>query len=224
MPKKPAKSPKRELCGAIKKRSRQLCGLPAGYGTDHPGKGPCKHHWGSTEIANKTAAIDDGKDAIEVLRGMGVELDIDPLDALVWSVREIAGRVAWHAAVIAKWQVLKEDGSARPLTPEEDGFYKRYQEERESLVKAARMAQSAGVIERAIALSEQQANMVGNVIDVVLAGLQLTAAQRDLVPEVVPAALRAVAVRVPLIEGAYSTDEELNQALTQARESRGFKR
>lgn len=213
---------KRELCGAIKARSKQPCGLPAGFGTDHPGKGPCTHHFGSTRDVTRSAALDDGKDAIEVLRGMGVEMDIDPLDALVWSVREIAGRVAWHAAVIARWDVLKADGTARALTEMEDAFYKRYQEERGSLVKAARMAQAAGVAERAIALSEQQANLMGNVIDEILAGLQLTAAQRDLVPEVVPAAIRAVAVRVPLVEGVYSTDEELNQELVKAREARGL--
>lgn len=219
----PRKKPmKRELCGAVKARSKQPCGLPAGYGTDHPGKGPCTHHFGSTRDVNRGAALDDGKDAIEVLRGMGVEMDIDPLDALVWSVREIAGRVAWHAAVIAHWDVLQPDGTARGLTENEDAFYKRYQEERGSLVKAARMAQAAGVAERAIALSEQQMNLMGNVIDEILAGLQLTAIQRDLVPEVVPAAIRAVAVRVPLVEGVYSTDEELNEELIKAREARGL--
>lgn len=225
MPKKtpPPKKPiKRDTCGAIKPRSKQPCGLPAGYGTDHPGQGPCKHHFGCTPYQTGLAARDDGRDVIEVLRGMGVEMDIDPLDALVWAVRDVAGRVAWHAAVIAKWQVLNPDGTARALTTDEESFYKRYQEERDSLVKAARMAQSAGVAERAVTLAEQQASIMGNAIDEILARLQLTDAQRDLVPEVVPEVIRAMAVRVPLIEGVHSTDEALNAALVQAREARGL--
>lgn len=208
---KPPVPLKRAKCGAVK-QNKEKCGLPAGYGTAHPGKGPCKHHFGNTRGVEKGVALDDAQDVIEKIRGMGVEMDIDPIDALIWSVRDIAGRVAWHSAVIARWQILQPDGSARALTPEEADFYARYQEERDALVRAAKMAQSAGVSERAVALAEQTATILANTIEQILAALQLNEAQRALIPEVVPPIMRANAVRVPLIEGVVSTDEDINAA------------
>lgn len=35
-----------EICGADN-RDGDPCGLPAGWGTDHPGEGRCKHHGGN---------------------------------------------------------------------------------------------------------------------------------------------------------------------------------
>jgi hypothetical protein len=144
-------------------------------------------------------------------------MDIDPLDALVWAVRDIAGRVAWHAAQIARWQILDLDGKENPLTLDQQEFYARYQAERDALVKAATSAQRAGVLERAVTLSEQQAEQLANAVDQILAALRLTEEQRAMVPDVVPAVLRAQAVRVPLLEGTFSVDDEMNDALVQAR-------
>lgn len=219
MVRKPAsgeKPVKRKLCGNPKK-NKQPCGLPAGYGTDHPGRSGCYLHMGNTKQVSYGAAMDEGRDMVETLRGMGVEMDIDPLDALVWAVRDIAGRVAWHAAQIARWQILDMDGKENPLTLDQQEFYARYQSERDALVKAATSAQRAGVLERAVTLSEQQAEQLANAVDQILAALRLTEEQRAMVPDVVPAVLRAQAVRVPLLEGTFSVDDEMNDALVQAR-------
>lgn len=74
-----ATSQRQAKCGA-KNRAGKPCGHPAGYGTDHPGFGRCKHHTGSTTNGRMAArrqrlglvvpAPIGGFDAIE--RGLGV--------------------------------------------------------------------------------------------------------------------------------------------------------
>jgi uncharacterized protein YjcR len=39
-----------DICGASN-RDDEPCGLPAGWGTDHPGEGRCKHHGGASSGA-----------------------------------------------------------------------------------------------------------------------------------------------------------------------------
>lgn len=194
----------REKCGA-KKRNGEKCGLPAGYGTDHSGTGPCKHHFGATEGVERGAAIAFGKHVAQKLVGMGAPRDIDPIDALVEEVRRTAGHVHWHEQKIAQWQV----SDAEAFTAEQAEFYERYMREREHLTKTSLSAIRAGVAERAVALAEKQGEVIANAIDAILAALNLTDAQLALVPEVVPRVLHSVAVRAPLVlEGSYFTDEE----------------
>lgn len=188
----------RPKCGAIKPNGIP-CGLGAGHGTDHPGAGPCSSHFGNTKVVVRGAAIDQGADVARKLRGMGVEKDIDPIDALVWDVRLTAGIVEWHKSVIDTWTTRKSDGSFIALTVEQEAFYARYQAERDHLMKASRMAIAGNVTERAITLAERQAGMLADAIEEILAKLGLDQRQQDLVPEVVPDVLRAVAVRVPII-------------------------
>jgi hypothetical protein len=208
---KPPVPLKRELCGATKP-NKEKCGLPAGYGTDHPGKGPCKHHFGNTAGVVRGVAIDDGKDVIATLRGMGVEMDIDPIDALVWEVRNSAGHVAWRRSIIATWETRDKKGDFIPLTAEQENFYAAYLEERKQLVYAARMAEAAGVQQRAITISEKQSVMLADAVEAILIGLGLSERQKELVPEIVPPTLRAIAMRVPLLEELVSTDPDINEA------------
>lgn len=154
-----------------------------------------------------------------MLHGMGVSIDMDPGEALRWEVNNTLGHIAWHRAVIEKWKLLKEDGTAIPMTPEQTEFYERYMAEREHLIKGARMAIAADVEGRAIRLAEKQAEMVANALDQVFAGLHLTEAQRAIIPELVPAIMREIeATASPIvIEGVFSTDDDLNQALAASR-------
>jgi hypothetical protein len=208
---------KRELCGAIKP-NKETCKLPAGYGTEHEGRGPCKHHFGNTARVVRGAALDEGKALVQMLKGMGVAADIDPGEALRWEVNNTLGHVAWHKRVIDTWNVLREDGSARPLTESEAEFYERYLAERQHLVRAARMAVAADVEGRAMRLAEQQADQMGNAMDRIFAALRLTEQQRALLPELVPAILREITATRPLeLEGVFSTDDTLDEAFKQAR-------
>lgn len=210
---------KRDLCGAIKP-NKLPCNNPAGYGTDHQGMGPCKHHFGNTAKVVRGAAIEEGKDVAVMLKGMGVAVDMDPGEALRWEVNNTLGHIAWHRAVIETWNLLNEDGSANPLTPEQTEFYERYLAERQHLVRGARMAIAADIEGRAQRLAEAQADMVADAIDQLLVALRLTAAQRDRVPDILPVILRTLDVQSrPLeLEGVFSTDDDLNIAITKSRE------
>lgn len=209
---------KRELCGAIKP-NRLPCGNPAGYGTDHPGLGPCKHHFGNTTRVVRGAALEEGKEIAQMLKGMGVAVDMDPGEALRWEVSNTIGHIAWHRKVIETWDLLNKDGSAKPLDADQEAFYERYMAERAHLVRAARMAIAGDIEGRAQRLDEAKADMLANAIDQVLAALRLTTAQRDLVPDVVPAILRALPIQHrPLeLDGVFSTDDTLNEAIAASR-------
>jgi hypothetical protein len=208
----------RDQCGANKPNGVK-CILPAGWGTDHPGRGPCKHHFGNTARVVRGAALDEGKEVARILKGMGVSVDMDPGDALRWEVNNSLGHIAWHRAVIDTWNILKKDGTARPLTPDEAEFYERYQQERAHLVRAARMAIAGDVEGRAMKLAEQQAGLVGDALDRIFAALRLSPEQRELLADVVPAEMRAImAPPKPItLEGVFSTDETLNEAYKQTR-------
>lgn len=217
---KPRKPPqKRDLCGAIKP-NKEKCGLPAGYGTDHPGMGPCKHHFGNTARVVRASALEEGKEIVQVLRGMGVAVDIDPGEALRWEVNNTLGHIAWHRAVIDKWELLNKDGTFRPMSPEQAEFYERYQAERAHLVRAARMAIAGDVEGRAMRLAEEQAEKLHVALDGIFAALQLTPDQRALLDQVVPRAFRELEPKRPLeLEGVFSTDDTLNEAYQKARQS-----
>lgn len=211
---------KRAKCDAIKP-NKQKCGLPAGYGTDHPGKGPCKHHFGNTARVVRGAALDDAKDVARVLTGMGVTADMDPGEVLRWEVNNTLGHVAWHRAVIDTWQLLNKDGSANPLSPDQAEFYERYLAEREHLIKAARMAIAADVEGRAMRLAEQEAAQLADAVEQILNLLRLTAAQRELIPDVVPGVLREIGKARPLVlDGVFSTDDTLNEAIAASRRAK----
>lgn len=213
----PPKPPVRELCEAIKP-NKLKCTLPAGWGTDHPGIGPCKHHFGNTERVVRSAGLHEGREVAKVLKGMGVAVDMDPGEALRWEVNNTLGHVAWHRAVIDTWELLNKDGSFRPMSSEQAEFYERYQAERAHLVRAARMAIAADVENRAMRLAEAQAQLVGDAMDRIFARLQLTEAQRELLADVVPAEMRAISAVRPLeLEGVFSTDDTLNEAYQKAR-------
>lgn len=209
---------KRDLCGAIKP-NKEKCGLPAGYGTEHPGMGPCKHHFGNTARVVRGAALEEGKQIAQVLKGMGVSVDVDPGEALRWEVNNTLGHIAWHRRVIDTWELLNPDGTFKPMTPDQAEFYERYQAERSHLVRAARMAIAGDIEGRAMRLAEEQAEKLNVALDDVFAALQLTPEQRDRLADIVPRAFRALEPKAPLeLEGVFSTDDTLNEAYQKARQ------
>jgi len=87
-----------EVCGAKKKvrkgQQTGYCNLAAGWGTNHPGIGKCKFHGGSTPSHIRNAA------KVSYHRLLGEELEIDPLNALLWCIRHAAGEmVFWQAQI-----------------------------------------------------------------------------------------------------------------------------
>ena len=188
-------------CGSKKNKGIDICTLPAGWGTDHPGFGPCKHHMGSTPAGRKSAAIERGE---ELMVFYGKPLDTDPIQALLDEVKTTAGHKAWLAAEIAKVNVelVSAQGKVAGLTPEIEGLLRLYQWERDHLVRTAKTCLDAGINQRLVEIAEHQGAKLADAIDTILAGLHLTAAQAALVPQIVPDVLRGLVGSTPrLIEG-----------------------
>lgn len=184
------------FCGAVKS-NKLPCQLSAGFGTDHLGFGRCVWHGGKTETGRRAAAKDQ---AAGLIKFYGSPVDTNPVEALLDEVRRTAGHVAFLGDRIANWpnDQLGEDGG---LTPALDGWVKLYQSERKHLVDVSRAALSAGINERLVQLAEHQGTRLADAVEAILGALQLTPQQWDLVPQVVPAALRGLSVRLPAIEG-----------------------
>lgn len=190
-----------KVCGSKKNKGLNTCTLPAGWGTDHLGYGPCKYHMGSTSMGRKSSAIERGE---ELMVFYGKPLDTDPIQALLDEVRTTAGHKAWLAAEIAKVNatLVDEKGKVAGLEPEVEGLLRLYQWERDHLVKTAKTCLDAGINQRLLEIAEHQGAKLADAVDTILVGLQLTAAQAALVPQIVPNVLRGLVGSQPrLIQG-----------------------
>lgn len=191
-------------CGS-KKPDGGNCQLPAGFGTDHVGYGPCKYHMGSTPAGRKAGAYEM---AGELMEFYGQPVDTNPIDALLDEVKRTAGHVQWLGARIAQFNIpLEEEIKAgkvtvkRPagLTPEVEGWIRMYQSERFHLVKTAKACLDAGINQRLVDLAEHQGERLANAVDEILARLVLTPAQLARVPDIVPNVLRGLTGDQPLL-------------------------
>lgn len=192
-----------KICGA-RKQEGSICKLPSGWGTSHPGYGPCRNHYGETPMGKKGAARDMAE---ELMVFYGQPLDTNPIDALLDEVRRTAGHVAWLGAQIAQFkQVAVRAGKPEALTPEAEGWIRMYQSERAHLVRVSAAALNAGVNERLVQIAEHQGEKLAGAVDSILEQLNLTPVQRAMIPDVVPNVLRGLisAGLPPVVEG--STD------------------
>lgn len=85
----------------------ELCGRPAGAGTDHVGVGYCRQHGGNEVEGRREAAMAVG-------HRFGQALDMTPWDALLWAVRIAAGKVAYIEHKLAQ---AREDSQFKPPAP-----------------------------------------------------------------------------------------------------------
>lgn len=146
----------------------QPCRRPKGWGTDHPGSGTCKDHFGTTPN-HKAAAAQEA--AAKALEKMGVPIPADPAQALLEQVWEALGNVAFLRAQV---QALEAD----VFTAAGRAIVRTYDQERDRLARICKLALDAGVAERDIALREQQADAIVLVVTRVLDSLELTRERR----------------------------------------------
>lgn len=183
------------------------CQRPAGWGTDHPGYGKCKHHGGATPSGRKAALMEMIRD--EVRKVMGPAIEVDPMEALLWCIRIAAGEVAFATYKIEQLDETEAVGS--PITTTERSGISRGDAEswveetkqpielniwirtrREStdrLAKYSKMALDAGIAERQINLAESAGEQLAVAIQSILAGLGLSAEQEEKAPMLVRSAL-----------------------------------
>src|SRR5262245_28958991 len=162
------------LCG-VKKKNGEKCRNYAGQGTDHLGTGTCKFHGGNmmpsrqkglTQIANGN------------INKFAKEMNIHPVEALLWMVRLSAGQVRYLGEELAK-----TDGEMETA----QGIIARrlWNEERDRLASFSKQAIDAGVAERYVRLAEQTGMAIGQVLSAILfaAELALTEQQKAVLPE-----------------------------------------
>lgn len=184
-------------CGA-KSRNGE-CQREAGWGTDHLGFGPCKLHMGKTPSINK--AMIRKKLAAEwmednPLLGTDKPIELDPDALLIQVVRRTAGVLAW---LENKVQSLDET----ELTQVDDKGVERpsvwvtmHAEERDRLANHAKIALAAGVAERAIALAENQGQLIAKALQGIMLDLDLTADQKKRAPEIMRRRLTEIVMEV----------------------------
>lgn len=181
-------------CGAKKTDgSGRTCTKPAGWGTDHPGYGRCKWHFGSTRALKIAAAREEFRE-----RFYGDEVQIEPTEAILEEIRRSAGHVRWLHTMILKFDQELEGADAGKVLLQvgDNGFQKAawtklYAEERAHLVKTAKLALDAGVAERQVKLAESHGELMAQVLRGVLNDLNLTAEQTAAAPEIVTRHLRS---------------------------------
>lgn len=207
----------RRRCWARSKKTQDQCG-----GVAMAGQNVCRYHGGaaaqSLKAGEQRVAEEKARALVETY---GRKVETTATEALLDEVQWTAGHVAWlrervqeieNAATLAVsdegdgpavgtqdalvWGVTKrKSGGHDGGTTEEAApniWLKLYQQERTHLVRVCAEAIKAGVEERRVRLAEQQGQLVAQAIRAILDDLNLTAKQRELVPEVVPRHLRAV--------------------------------
>lgn len=119
-------------CGAKKGSKRAgsagFCTQPAGFGTDHPGSGPCRWHMGSTPAV--TAKYKELNIEVASMRVLA-KLDVEPVDNPLLELAILAGQaVAWKNAMAMRVNRILtelEEDNPGPVVMDSDGvvIYRR---------------------------------------------------------------------------------------------------
>lgn len=143
--------------------------------------------------------------------------DITPHEVLLEEVRRSVAMVRWIEERIGNWNIISiedlrdlptnardkdlaglpalqtETFKGTPTATDAHSWLILYREERGHMIRVTKLAIDSGVQERMVRIAEQQGEMLTVAIRAILAALNLTDQQMELVPEVVPRILRQVA-------------------------------
>lgn len=166
------------ICGATK-RGGGKCHHAAGWGTAHPGTGPCRLHLGNTPSHVAAAATGE----LRTLLGKPMK-GIDPYRALMTCIEIRAGEVQW---LTLKMEELNEkDWVEQTMFGKQFNMYARErQASMNALARYAQMAISLNISERAVKLAEAQGEMLAKVLNGIKRELGLTPEQLERWPLVV---------------------------------------
>jgi hypothetical protein len=188
-------------CSARSKRTGEPC-------NNYPVKGAnvCRMHGGATRqtkaLARRRLAMEAAKK--EAAR-LGGSRDVDPLDVLLEQVREAAANVSVYRLAIDHLDVevgpldsavaqrgIITEGAV--VDPQVHILVQMYDAERDRLVKYAKLCVDAGVDERRVRVTEQQASRLGQALGRALDAPEvgLTGEQRGNLQRVLAAELRGL--------------------------------
>jgi hypothetical protein len=175
------------------------CARPAGFGTDHPGTGPCRRHGGGTARGIKRIASKE----LESL--LGEPVDVDPSEALLFCVALASQEVKWireQLAYVTEPTHLAPQGNLGGpqkgmvgMQEEFDIWIQAQQYAVDRLARYSKMALDAGVAERMVNIAEKLADYITPLLQGVLGDLGLSGEQRKRAPEVVGRHLRLLEAR-----------------------------
>lgn len=159
-------------CRAHRTRDRAHCGKQAIKGAT-----VCRHHGGSAgqvrAAAERRLALDEARGKILAL---GIEVDTTPEEAIFAMIREAAGNVALLRAQVAALEAtVGPDGIAGRTGNEKVRHEAKphvlvvmYDEERDRLVRYAKVAAEIGLSERMVTLAEQQGQLIAQIFTAAL--------------------------------------------------------
>jgi hypothetical protein len=153
------------VCGARTRRGSE-CGRPSGWGTDHVGFGYCKLHGGCTPQGKTYGAR---LKALAELGPMGGEVDVNPLDALLYTVRRGSGLAALYRL---QAEAAAADGRDAAMYAELEA------KALGDLARWAKLAIDAGVAERMVRIAEGTGERLASALEEALEGVTLSGEQR----------------------------------------------
>lgn len=171
-------------CRALTRKNTR-CENPAGWGTDHPGYGPCKIHGGATRTHTVRAVRKMVEAELMTDHGFGTTLNIGPDEALLNAVAEAAGNVEWLRNQLD--HPYTDDGRVSVRA----GLYAEWLDR---LVNYSQLALKAGIAERQVRIAERQGQHLAEVLVSALKDPDwgLTAEQQNAGRTIIAKHLRAI--------------------------------
>jgi hypothetical protein len=137
-----------------------------------------------------------------------IPADMSPVDILMDELKRSAGFCFWIESKLAELNDelidliehnVDDKGALQSMPSNEREWLLMWQAERKHLATVAKMCLDAGVSERQISLAEKQSELMFMLINEAFSMLGLTAEQQALVPKVMPALVRKLAL--PAVQG-----------------------
>ena len=197
----------RTICGA-KKKDLNPCGAPPAKGGvrcgKHGGKSPQALKAAERRLAEQEATRNMEK-AVRTLGITDKYQDVDPGKALLEEISRTWAHVQWLSGKVSElegddlvWGKTLHREGVGPEGPVDVSdhkaapsiWYDLYLREREHLARVSAAALKAGIEARKIRLAEEQGSMVAAVLRQILDALNLSPTQWEMVPTIVPNALR----------------------------------
>lgn len=147
-------------CGVPRSLTKTPCDKVAGWGTNHVGSGPCRDHGGKLQTVDQHHQ--DIK-AREVIKTLGLPLEVNPAQALLNLVHEAAGNVEWYRIKVSELgdKITVPD---RIKTEEVKAVLRAYNEERDRLAKYAKLCVEIGIADRLVRIEEKQAETMTAIV------------------------------------------------------------
>lgn len=198
-------------CGDKGGRTRdgRRCSYAAGWGTEHPGTGRCARHGGSAQPttrsartahqereitrANRRLPSDRGhtvvdknspKNLNDAKQLLGIPVEMNAMDALMWCIRLTAGEIVWYSdrmAELSEDQWIEDTFVGKQLHL----FARNRTVSIDRLAKYSKWAVDGGIAERAMRLAEAYGEQIYQLLHGVLLDLDLSPRQRQMAPAII---------------------------------------